>query len=63
MERDFLPRPKTWKTVRQTRNQDAAHAHERVTVRLIRRSKTYEMLVLYSFPNYDPEVEQLSNFS
>ena len=35
MERDFLPRPKTWKTVRQTRNQDAAHAHKRVTVPLM----------------------------
>ena len=35
MERDVLPRPKTWKTVRQTRNQDAAHAHKRVTVPLV----------------------------
>ena len=26
MERDFLPRAKTWKTVRRTRNQDAAQA-------------------------------------
>ena len=34
MERDFLPRAKTWKTVRQTRNQDAAHAHKRVTAPL-----------------------------
>ena len=50
MERDFLPRPKTWKTVRQTRNQD-----EDV-------KKTYVMLALYSFPNYDPEVEQLRKF-
>ena len=35
MERDFLPRAKTWKTVGQTRNQDAAHAHMRVTAPLI----------------------------
>ena len=34
MERDFLPRAKTWKTVRRTRNQDAAHAHKRVTAPL-----------------------------
>ena len=34
MERDFLPRLKTWKTVHQTRN-DAAHAHKRVTVPLM----------------------------
>ena len=34
MERDFLPRAKTWKTVRQTRNQDAAHAHKHVTASL-----------------------------
>ena len=34
MERDFLPRVKTWKTVRQTRNQDAALAHKRVTAPL-----------------------------
>ena len=31
MGRDFLPRAKTWKTVRRTRNKDAAHAHKRVT--------------------------------
>ena len=30
MERYFLPRAKTWKTVRQTTNQDVAHAHKRV---------------------------------
>ena len=35
MERDFLPRAKTSKTVRWTRNQDAAHAHKRVTASLI----------------------------
>ena len=34
MERDFLPRSKTWKTVRQTRNQVAAYAHKGVTVPL-----------------------------
>ena len=34
MERDFLPRPTTWETVRQTRNQDAAHAQRPVTVPL-----------------------------
>ena len=34
MERHLPPRPKTWKTVRQTRNQDAAHAHKRATVPL-----------------------------
>jgi len=32
MERDFLPRPKTWRTIHQTRNHDAAHAQKRVTV-------------------------------
>ena len=63
MERDFLPWPKTWKTVRQTRNQDAAHAHKHVTVTLIRRSKTYVMLALYRFFNYDLGVQQLSIFS
>jgi len=34
MERDFLPRAKTWKTVRRTRKKDAAHAHKRVTAPL-----------------------------
>jgi len=34
MGRNCLPRPKTWRTVRQTRNQDATHAHKRVTIPL-----------------------------
>ena len=34
MEIDFLSRAKTWKTVRQTRNQDAAHPHKCVTAPL-----------------------------
>ena len=33
-DREFLPRAKTWKTIRQTRKQDAAHAHKRVTASL-----------------------------
>ena len=34
MERDFFPWSKTWKTVRQTRNQVAASAHKGATVPL-----------------------------
>ena len=56
MEKDFLPRVKTWKTVRQTRNQDAAHAHKRVTaplITLLLRLKTilYPYLETWTFSN------------
>ena len=34
MEEDFFTKSQSWKKVRQTRDQDAAHAQKRVTVPL-----------------------------
>jgi len=51
MERDFLPRAKTWKTVRRTRNQDAAHAHKRVTAPLRMNSGTFSRAFVFVYPH------------
>ena len=50
---DFLPRAKTWKTVRRTRNQDATHAHKRVTAPLT--SVTSKSTWLVTIWDYDDD--------